>query len=59
MCTIRVAEADDPRRLERARSIAENLSGVVKSEANHIVQMLTVEYDPEKTTLDTIRKAVK
>ena len=59
MCTIRVPEADDPRRLERARSAAENLNGVVKSEANHIVQMLTVEYDPERTTWETIRKVVK
>ena len=59
MCTIRIPETDDLSRLEKARAIAARLEGVVKSEADHTLQMLTIEYDPEKITLDEIRNAVK
>jgi hypothetical protein len=57
MCTIRVWEVDDPGRLEKARRIVRNLRGVMKTEANHTSQMLTVEYDPEEIILDEIRKS--
>ena len=59
MCTIRIMEANDPSSLERARAVAQNLNGVVKTEADHAVQMLTVEYNPEKTTLEAIRNGVR
>ena len=52
-------EANDPSRLERARAVAQNLNGVVKSEADHAVQMLTVEYNPGRTTLEAIRNGVR
>ena len=59
MCTVRILEANDPSRLERAKAVAQNLNGVTKSEADHAVQMLTVEYDPQRTTLKTIRNEVR
>ena len=59
MCTIRIEEANDPSRLGRAKIVAQKLNGVIKSEANHALQMLTVEYDPERTTLEIIRNGVK
>jgi acid stress-induced BolA-like protein IbaG/YrbA len=59
MCTVRILEANDPSRLERAKAVAQNLNGVTKSEADHAVQMLTAEYDPERTTLKAIRNEVR
>jgi hypothetical protein len=59
MCIIRVWATDDPGRLEKARMAVKNLKGVSKSEADHILQMLTVEYDPKRITLDAIRNSVK
>ena len=59
ICTIRVWEAGDPKRLGRAKAAAERLEGVVNSEANHMLQMLTVEYDPNRITLETIRAMVQ
>ena len=58
MCTIRISEID-PGGLEKARAVVSNLTGVVKSDADHILQMLTVEYDPERITLNEIRSAVR
>ena len=59
MCTIRIPEMDDLSRLEKARAVASRLEGVVKSEADHTLQMLTIEYDPQKITLEEIRNAVR
>jgi hypothetical protein len=59
MCTIRIWETDDPSRLEKARMAVKNLKGVSNSEADHILQMLTVEYDPKRITLDAVRNSVK
>lgn len=59
MCIIHIWEVDDPGRLEKARTAVNNLKGVLKSEADHILQMLTVEYDPERITLDEIRNSAR
>jgi hypothetical protein len=59
MCTIRVWEQPESGRLEKARVAVSHLKGIVKSEADYISQMLTVEYDPARTTLATIQDAVR
>ena len=59
ICTIRIVEPNDPSRLERAKAVAQKLNGVTKSEADHAAQMLTVEYDPERITLEGIRDGVR
>jgi hypothetical protein len=59
MCTIRISEIDDLSRLEKARAAVSNLKGVVKSDADQVSQMLTVEYDPDRITRDEIRNAVR
>jgi len=59
ICTIRIMEANDPSRLERAKAVAQKLNGVTKSEADHAAQMLTVEYDPKRITLEGIRDGVR
>ena len=51
-------ETDDPRRLERARAAVAKLQGVRSSEADHTSQVLTVNYDPGKITLEEIRNTV-
>ncbi|MGO9646020.1 MAG: hypothetical protein ACLPY5_14915 [Candidatus Bathyarchaeia archaeon] len=58
LCTIRIWEVDDPGRLEKAKTVVHNLKGVVKVQADHISHMLTVEYHPERITLDEIRNSV-
>jgi hypothetical protein len=59
MCTIRISESDDLGSLEKARAVASRLEGVVKSESDHALQILTVEYDSETITVEEIRNAVK
>ena len=58
ICIIRVWDEDD-HRLEKARAVVSSLNGVIKSSAHHITHMLTVEYDAERITLDTIQNAVR
>jgi len=58
LCTIRIWEVDDPGRLEKAKKVVRNLKGVVKVQTDHISQVLTVEYHPERITLDEIRNSV-
>ena len=59
VCTVRIRDEGDPKRLERARAVAERLDGVVSSEANYLLRFLTIEYDPDRTTLERIRGVVK
>jgi len=59
ICTICVSESDDLGKLERARSRVVRLKGIVKSEADHVFQILTVEYDPEIVTLEEIRNLIR
>jgi hypothetical protein len=58
ICIIRVWGEDD-HRLEKATAVVSSLNGVEKSSAQHTTHMLTVEYDPERITLDTIQNAVR
>ena len=58
ICSIRVWEVDDPGRLKKAGTIVRNLKGVEKVQADHISHVLTVEYHPERITLDEIRNSV-
>jgi hypothetical protein len=46
-------------RLQDARDTVSEMDGVKKAEANCVSGTLSVEYDPEKITLDAIRTAVK
>ena len=58
ICSIRVWDVDDPGRLTKAGKIVRNLKGVEKVQADHISHVLTVEYHPERITLDEIRNSV-
>jgi len=58
LCIFHIAETDDPTRLEKARAAVAKLKGVKRSEADHTLQMLTVNYDPGKITLEDIRNRV-
>jgi Zn-dependent membrane protease YugP len=46
----------DPSKLERARRKILRLRGVLQVEVDYMSHILTVAYDPEKTTLDQVRK---
>jgi tRNA U54 and U55 pseudouridine synthase Pus10 len=46
----------DPSKLERARRKILRLRGVIQVEADYMSYILTVAYDPEKATLDQVRK---
>jgi hypothetical protein len=59
LCTIRICEVDDLARLEEARTVVRGLEGVTTAEADHVLQILTVEYDPDRIELNEIRNAVK
>jgi len=59
MCVIRIAETDDLRNLAKARALVGNLKGVLTAEDNHVLQILTVEYDPDRIELNAIRDTVK
>jgi len=59
LCTIRICEVDDLGRLEEARAVVRGLKGVMMAEADHVLQILTVEYDPDRIELNTIRNVVK
>lgn len=59
MCSIRIFETGDLGRLERARVVVAKLAGVTKAEADHALQILSVEYDPGRITLDEIRGRIK
>jgi len=59
ICTIRIAESADLSKLERARVAVSKLKGIVALEPDHVLQILTIEYDHETITLEDIRNAVK
>jgi hypothetical protein len=59
ICTIQIAESADLSKLERARVIVSKLKGIVTLEADHVLQILTIEYDHETITLEEIRNAIK
>ena len=59
ICVIRIAETDDLRNLAKARAVVGNLKGVLMAEDNHILQILTVEYNPDRIELNAIRDTVK
>jgi hypothetical protein len=44
--------------LEEAKKLALRIKGVLGVETNHTWDTLVVEYDPEKVTLDQIRKTI-
>jgi hypothetical protein len=46
-------------RWEDARDAISRLDGVTKVETNHITHMFYIEYDPEKTSFEQIRKVVR
>jgi copper chaperone CopZ len=56
---IRVADTKAPNGLENAKEAVSKIDGVYECEANHILQMLSVEYDEDRVTLDQIRRSVK
>jgi len=59
ICTIHIADLTDLSKLERARVVVSRLKGVVTLEADHVLQILTIEYDHETITLEEIRNEVK
>jgi len=59
ICTIHIGDATDLGKLERARVVVSKLRGVVTLEADHVLQILTIEYDHETITLEEIRNEVK
>ena len=46
-------------RLEEAKELILRIKGVLNVETNHMSDKLVVEYDPEKVTLDQIRKTIE
>ncbi|HUK29444.1 MAG TPA: hypothetical protein VLV31_13550 [Candidatus Acidoferrales bacterium] len=58
ICIIRIAQSADLSKLERARVTVSKLKGIVTSEADHALQVLTVEYDHETISMEDIRRAV-
>ena len=59
ICTIHIAESADLSKLERARVVVSKLKGVMTLDADHVLQILTIEYDHETITLEEIRNEVK
>ena len=59
ICTIHIGDATDLGKLERARVVVSKLRGVVTLEADHVLQILTIEYDHKTITLEEIRNVVK
>jgi Heavy-metal-associated domain len=57
--TIHVESREGPCRLENAKEVVSKMKGVFSVEANHVSHMLTIQYDPDKVTLDQIRKTVE
>jgi hypothetical protein len=55
---IYVRDDDLSCRLEEAKKLALRIRGVLGVETNHTWDTLVVEYDPEKVTLDQIRKTI-
>jgi len=45
--------------MEETRDAITKLDGVLKVETNHVTRMFYVEYDPEKISIESIRKEVK
>ena len=58
-CLIHIPAKDAPCGLEKIRESVSKIVGVFDAEANHISDTLTVEYDPDRVTLDQIRRAIK
>jgi copper chaperone CopZ len=46
-------------RLESIKEQVSKIAGVSGVEANHVTDMLSFEYDPEKATMDEIRRNVE
>ena len=59
ICSIRISESADLGKLERARVAVSKLKGIVALEADHALQVLTIEYHHETITMEEIQKAVK
>ena len=56
--TIHVSDNKVPCGLEEAKEMVSQIKGVLDVESNHLTHLLSIEYDPQKVTLDQIRKAV-
>ena len=57
--TVHVAQLEGrPCRLESLKEQVSKIAGVSGVEADHIIDMLSIEYDPKKVTMDEIRKSV-
>lgn len=56
-CTIHVDEGNDG--LEAAQKSVSKLEGILDVRANHISHMLGIEYDPDKITIEEIRKEIE
>jgi hypothetical protein len=44
--------------LEEAKRQVLSIEGVLGVEANHVSETLAIEYDPEKVTMNQIRKTI-
>ena len=56
---ISVPSSEAPCGLEYAREAVSKITGILDVEANHVNEMLIVEYDQERVTLDQIRRTIK
>ncbi len=61
--TIRFGNGDQiqesGRHMEEARDAITKLDGVLRVETNHVTHMFYVEYDPEKISIESMRRRVK
>jgi hypothetical protein len=56
-CSVHVDEGNDG--LEAAAKSVSRLKGVLAVKGNHISHMLGIEYDPDKVTIEEIRRTIE
>ncbi len=49
---------DDPVRGARVQQILNNTEGVFRADINHLTNILSVEYDPDKISLAKIKRSI-
>jgi copper chaperone CopZ len=56
---IRVTNSEAPCGLEQAREAVSKIPGVFDVDANHLSNLLTVDYDQDRVTVAQIRRAIR
>jgi copper chaperone CopZ len=56
---IYVASSEVPCELEKAREVVSKIPGIFDVEANHLSNLLMIDYDQDRVTLAQIRRAIR